>query len=183
MLTRLKAYFRRSQDIGSEEFERLSIIQRTKMSEVWLARRKRDGLITITKIARVDKHKYIKANQEAIRNEANWLRRFRNEPRIIQFHHSAETTLPGNPYFIAAEYLDGGTLEDLLAQPTGLGKINNFFASFGRATDDSEKARAEPNLLRFLRIPARWLHRGHLPVEQALQIFGTDGRRCGPDAQ
>lgn len=167
MFTKLSALFRRSHDIGSEEYERLNILQKTNMSEVWLARRKRDRLITVTKIARVDKSRYASANQEAIYNEANWLGKFKDNPRIVQIYHSAETNLPNKPRFIAVEYLQGGTLENILQQHTWLGKISSLFSrrsNTARRTGESQSFGAGSSSQR--------LYRGRLPVEQALQIFG-----------
>ncbi|MEZ4713883.1 MAG: protein kinase [Caldilineaceae bacterium] len=167
MFTKIAAFFRRSQDIGSEEYERINILQKTNMSEVWLARRKRDRLITVTKIARVDQARYASANQEAIFNEANWLGKFRSNPRIVQIYHSAETNLPNNPRFIAVEYLEGGTLENVLQQRTWRGKVGNLFGRNGkssrRPTGSQSFAAGSQNAK---------LYRGRLPVEQALQVFG-----------
>ncbi|MEZ4662910.1 MAG: protein kinase [Caldilineaceae bacterium] len=166
MFTKIAAFFRRSQDIGSEEYERISILQKTNMSEVWLARRKSDRLITVTKIARVDQSRYASANQEAIYNEANWLGKFRNNPRIVQIYHSAETNLRNNPRFIAVEYLEGGTLENVLQQRTWRGRLQRFLGrnpKASRPTGTQSFATGSQN---------EKLYRGRLPVEQALQVFG-----------
>jgi serine/threonine protein kinase len=164
--------FRRLPDIGSAEYERLSILRKTKMSEVWLALRKKDGTKTITKIARIDEPKYAAVNQKAIINESQWLRKFQGYPYVVQIQFSGVTSLPGKPHFIAAEYLRGGTLYELLDQKTILGHINQVLVRllnvFGA---NPELAVRPPNLLQYLGIHTERLYLGALPVEQALEIF------------
>ncbi|MEM7126408.1 MAG: protein kinase [Chloroflexota bacterium] len=177
MITRFFAYFRRSQDIGSEEYERLHLLERTRMSEVWLARRKRDKRITVTKIARIKPSRYERANQEAIQNEASWLRKFKDQPRIVQIYHTAVTNLEGRPRFIAAEYLDGGTLDDLLTQSTSWGRFLEllpFFSQEDPQQHNSQRDSQDDNHHPLPAPPVRRarFRRGRLPVEQALQILG-----------
>ncbi|MBV7336108.1 protein kinase [Chloroflexi bacterium TSY] len=172
MTTKRLTWFRRPQNIGSDEYERLAILQRTNMSEVWLARRKRDRVITVAKIARVDAPHYVRPNQEAIRNEATWLRKFRGDSRVVQMFHTAETSLPGKPRFIAVEYLDGGTLYDLLDQKTRLGKFNDLLTTVPwRFRQRPTSRQSTKNVLRFLGVQTNDLFRGALSVEQSLQIF------------
>jgi serine/threonine protein kinase len=172
MFSRLLTLWRRSRDIGSNAYERLSILQRTNMSEVWLAERKRDRAITVAKIARVDNAHYAKANQRAIRNEAYWLGRFTGYRRVVQLEHTAKTNLEGEPHFIAVEYLAGGTLEDLLNQLTMLGRVNATLLRLAGWVGIKPKVQSrQPNALRMVGVRAHHLVRGALPVEQALHLF------------
>lgn len=171
MLGKLFLRLRRSRDIGSEEYEQLSVVQKTNMSEVWLARRKSDKVITVAKIARMDLEKYAKANQEALKNEYSWLKRFAGQSRIVQVYSYTQTTLAGKPYFIAMEYLAGGTLHELLAQSSRLGSFNEALVRLTRPLHGKPEAgKKSPNLLRALGVHRRRLTLGALTVEQALQI-------------
>ena len=162
---------KRAREIGVDEYRQLSILEQTNMSEVWLARRRSDQLVTVTKIARVDKPQFIEPNQDAIRNEALWLHKFRGNPRIVQIYCTGETLLPGKPRFIAAEYLDGGTVEDLVEQKSLLGWINHRLVSLNPWSTTPNHDEEEPNLLSLIGVPRRYLYKGPIPVEQALELI------------
>lgn len=159
-------------DIGSDQYERLSVLRKSHMSEVWLALRKQTGLKTIVKIARLDNLQLASVNQQAILNETRWLKKFYGNRRIVQMYLSAPTNLPGSPYFIAAEYLSGGTLSELLDRKTVWGHLNDFLI-WVRSGFKMKLNRTQPpdNLLQVLGIRTEKLYIGALAVEQALQIF------------
>lgn len=164
--------FYRKREIGSDEYARLVRLRQTNMSEVWLAERKRDRAITVIKIARVDEPKYVRANQRAIRNEAAYLTGFQGDPRVVQMYHAAETDLKGSPRFLAVEYLKGGTLDELLQQPTGLGQLNLLLVRLMRILRFKWKLpQTVPNRLKWLGVRDQQLIHAPLSVEQALQLF------------
>jgi len=164
--------FYRKREIGSDEYARLVRLRQTNMSEVWLAERKRDRAITVIKIARVDEPRYVRANQRAIRNEAAYLASFQRDPSVVQMYHAAETDLEGSPRFLAVEYLQGGTLDELLQQPTGLGQLNHLLVRLTLLLRFKRKLpKVVPNRLKWLGVRDQQLVHAPLSVEQALQLF------------
>lgn len=172
MLEFFSRLFYRKREIGSDEYARLMRLRQTNMSDVWLAERKRDQAITVIKIARVDEPRYVRANQRAIRNEAAYLASFQGDLRVVQMYHAAETDLQGAPRFLAVEYLKGGTLDELLQQPTGLGQFNQFLVRLTRLWRFKWKLpKTVPNALKWLGVRDQQLVYAPLPVEQAVQLF------------
>lgn len=160
-------FFRRLnpfRNIGSDQYERIRRLKRTRMSEVWLATRLVDNNRAIVKIARVDDEKSRQIYNEALKNEARILKQFRDVPRIIQIYHAATTTLKGEPYFMAAEFLEGGTLYELLEQKTAWATFQESFSSFFQAVLPFQRKDSDDESNRRHR-------KGALPVEQALEIF------------
>lgn len=102
----------------------------SKMSHIYLVTDEA-GRYLVLKVARVDQRVRAEANRQAIQNEAEWLKQFRGVPGIIQilpvdsrgtsrrlYPHFVDILdkVPGEPEFLALDYLGGGALSNFVGR-------------------------------------------------------------------
>ena len=116
--------------IGPYAYQPVEQVAETRMSRLWMAteldssRKKRQ---VVLKIARTDQPEYLARNQQAINDEARWLRMLKH-PGIIQARpiversgkpqsiFNARATLPNAPWFLVTDLLHGGNLSQLIRE-------------------------------------------------------------------
>lgn len=120
------------ESIGPYHYKPQSLIRETRMSLVWAAVVNKQAKVqagddVVLKVARMSEKNYSLTNQQAIENEEKWLRQL-NHPGIIKLRSIAEqsssarevyrarTNLEDNPWFLAMDFLPGGTLGGLVNQ-------------------------------------------------------------------
>ena len=117
-----------AKNIGPYRYELQKKLFETKMSELWLSTiRDEPETKVVVKIARMSEERFRVANQLAIPNEENWLRKL-DHPNIIKLlpianqrssaHkiYRARAALSNEPWFVVTEYFSGGTLDDWLKE-------------------------------------------------------------------
>ena len=121
-------------DIQKYPYKTLAKIEETNMSQVWLAETEHTEFQAaakrvVLKIAYRGRTDTFAANQNAITNEEEWLRKLQGKTNRAGIVHllpvvymsdrpvySAKTADPGSPWFIVLDYLPGGSLKEYLRQ-------------------------------------------------------------------
>jgi serine/threonine-protein kinase len=123
------------ENIGPYLYKPSELIRETRMSLVWSATLTGAKIgdpdaqpdEVVLKIARMSEKNYSLANQRAIENEEDWLRRLQH-PGIVKLRAIAEerptrqsvyrarTNLAHQPWFLVMDYLPGGTLTQLIEE-------------------------------------------------------------------